>query len=113
MSRYPRTIAFGLLSIVWGSLSVQAETLRCTSINGNLNCVGSNGVSCQTVDGKRVCVSGHGDVVQSFGNGQPGRDGMDDVPLPRAWRKLLPHRWGDSDKGRTKTDPDWPTDSDD
>ena len=113
MSRCPRTIALAALSIVWGCLSVQAETLRCTSINGNLNCVGSNGVSCQTIDGKKVCVSGHGDVVQSFGNGNAGGDGMDGASPPRTWKKVVPHRWGDSDAGPTNTDPDWPTDSDD
>jgi hypothetical protein len=38
-------------------------------VNGNLNCAGSDGVACQTVNGKKTCVSGHGDVVQSFGKG--------------------------------------------
>src|SRR3984885_2960983 len=67
MSRCSRTATFAALSILWCGVSASAETLRCQSINGNLNCAGSEGVSCQTVDGRKVCVSGHGDVVQSFG----------------------------------------------
>jgi hypothetical protein len=38
-------------------------------VNGNINCAGPTGSSCQTVNGKTVCVSGHGGVVQSFGRG--------------------------------------------
>jgi hypothetical protein len=69
MSRCSRTVLLAGLWIVCCSALVSAETLRCRSVNGNLNCVGSGGVACQTVDGKTVCVSGHGDVVQSFGKG--------------------------------------------
>jgi hypothetical protein len=70
MSRCSRAATFATLSILWCGVSASAETLRCQSVNGNLNCSGSGAVSCQTVDGKKVCVSGHGDVVQSFGNGK-------------------------------------------
>jgi hypothetical protein len=81
MSRRLHTATFTALSILLIGVSASAETLRCQSVNGNLNCAGSGGVSCQTVDGKKVCVSGHGDVVQSFGNEKPdaGTDqGSDD-----------------------------------
>jgi hypothetical protein len=67
MSRCSRTTIFFALSIVWCGVSASAETMRCQSMNGNLNCSGSGAVACQTVNGKQVCVSGHGDVVQSFG----------------------------------------------
>jgi hypothetical protein len=77
MSRCSRTATFAALSILWCGVSASAETLRCQSVNGNLNCAGSGGVSCQTVDGKKVCVSGHGDVVQSFGNGKSFSDDAD------------------------------------
>jgi hypothetical protein len=62
-----RSVAFAGLSIMWCGVSASAETLRCQSVNGNLNCAGSSGASCQTIDGKTVCVSRHGDIVQSFG----------------------------------------------
>jgi hypothetical protein len=70
MSTGLRSMAFAGLSVLWCSVSAPAETLRCQSVNGNLNCAGSSGVSCQTINGRTVCVSGHGDVVQSFGNGR-------------------------------------------
>jgi hypothetical protein len=83
MSRRLHTATFTALSILLIGVSASAETLRCQSINGNLNCAGSGGVSCQTVDGKKVCVSGHGDVVQSFGSATPdsgtGQDNDDDA----------------------------------
>ena len=75
MSRPSRTAAFTVLSILLAGVSASAETLRCQSINGNVNCAGSGAVSCQTVDGKKVCVSGHGDVVQSFGGRAPADTG--------------------------------------
>jgi hypothetical protein len=74
MSRCLRTVTFAALSILWCGVSASGETLRCQSVNGNLNCAGSGGVSCQTVNGKKVCTSGHGDVVQSFGSGQSSGD---------------------------------------
>jgi len=112
MSRCSRTIAFAALSIAWGCLSAHADSLRCQSVNGNLNCVGSNGVACQTIDGKKVCVSGHGDVVQTFGNGHAGDGGMDGAPPVRPWMKDRPHRWTDMGAGPDNIDPDWPSDSD-
>ncbi|RAI58809.1 hypothetical protein [Roseicella frigidaeris] len=53
-----------------------AETLQCHSVNGNVTCSGSGGTSCQTVDGRTVCVSGKGDVVQEFGNRAPDQAGQ-------------------------------------
>lgn len=51
-----------------------ATSLRCSAVNGNVNCVGSGGVSCQTINGRTVCASGDGAVVQSFGTtGGQGR----------------------------------------
>src|ERR1700761_9582264 len=83
MSRYARTATFAAVSIIWCGVSATAETLRCQSVNGNLNCAGSGGVSCQTVNGKKVCTSGHGDIVQSFGSGKssPGDAYTDDEGL--------------------------------
>jgi hypothetical protein len=98
MSRCSRTTAFAALSILWCGVSASAETMRCQSVNGNLNCAGSGGVSCQTVDGKKVCVSGHGDVVQSFGGGKSsggddagdaGDEGVDGAPSDPAMRQRL------------------------
>lgn len=92
MSRCSIFLTCCVLSILAGGIAASAETLRCQSINGNLNCAGSGGVSCQTVNGKKVCVSGHGDVVQSFGNGSPddgaanddeGLDNTQPDPAPR------------------------------
>jgi hypothetical protein len=68
MSRRLRTVSFAVLSVLWCGVSASAETLRCQSVNGNLNCAGSGGVSCQTVNGRKVCVSNGGGVVQSFGD---------------------------------------------
>ena len=79
MSRCSRIVLFAGWSMVCCGVSASAETLRCRSVNGNLNCAGSDGVSCQTVNGKTVCVSGHGDVVQSFGNGPPSDPSGDDT----------------------------------
>lgn len=78
MLRCSRTIGFAVLSIICCGVAARADTLRCQSVNGNLNCSGSGGVSCQTVDGKKVCTSGHGDVVQTFGNGAAPDAGDDD-----------------------------------
>jgi hypothetical protein len=66
------------LWVVGCGVSAGAETLRCQSVNGNLNCAGSSGVSCQTVNGRKTCVSGHGDVLQSFGGGAPPGVSADD-----------------------------------
>jgi hypothetical protein len=96
MSRCSHVATFAALSIVWCGLSASAETLRCQSVNGNLNCAGSGGVSCQTIDGKKTCVSGHGDVVQSFGNGPSSNssddaddEGLDNAPSPPATKQRL------------------------
>nr|WP_294548292.1 hypothetical protein [uncultured Rhodopila sp.] len=78
MSRHVRAFALVGLWVVWCGASARAETLRCQSVNGNLNCAGSSGVSCQTVNGRRTCVSGHGGVVQSFGGGAPPDVSVDD-----------------------------------
>jgi hypothetical protein len=95
MSHYSRSATLAVLSILWCGVSASAETLRCQSINGNLNCAGSGGVSCQTVNGKKVCVSGHGDVVQSFGGGTSSDDsasqdksGDEDEDLPPMKQRL-------------------------
>jgi hypothetical protein len=68
MSRCSRALILAAVSLTWGGLTANAETLRCQSVNGNINCVGSQGLSCQTVNGQKVCMSGHGDIVQTFGN---------------------------------------------
>jgi len=90
-----RVLTFAALSLLWCGVSASAETLRCQSVNGNLNCAGSGGVSCQTVDGRKTCVSGHGDVVQSFGGGQAGGgvQSLDDWPSDAELDAALP-RWG-------------------
>jgi hypothetical protein len=99
MFRCSPTAIFVALAMLSSGMSASAETLRCQSVNGNLNCAGSNGVSCQTVNGKKVCVSGHGDVVQSFGNsGSSGGDvttddeGVDDWPSDPAIHQRLEQR---------------------
>ena len=70
MLRYAHGTAFALLAILACPIMASAETLRCQSVNGNVNCAGSDGVACQTINGKKTCVSGHGDVMQSFGPGK-------------------------------------------
>ncbi|MGD0104656.1 MAG: hypothetical protein ABSC06_11530 [Rhodopila sp.] len=97
MSRCSSAVFFAGLSFLLCGVSAPGETLRCQSINGNLNCAGSSGASCQTVDGKSVCVSGHGDVLQSFGNGPSpeigttgaDRQGRDSEVPDRAVRERL------------------------
>ena len=114
MSRCSPTATFAALSILWCSVSASAETLRCQSVNGNLNCAGSGGVSCQTVNGKKVCTSGHGDVVQSFSSGKSSPDdantddeGLDDtLSDPAIHQHLEQHspssRWLLLDRDGTK-----------
>jgi hypothetical protein len=95
-------VLFAGLSVLWCAGSASADSLRCQSVNGNLNCAGSSGASCQTINGKTVCISGHGDVVQTFGNAsswsQPGDNadaGMDeDTDLPAIKELLDPHGAG-------------------
>jgi hypothetical protein len=79
MSCCSRAATFAALSMLWCGLAASAETMRCQSVNGNVNCAGPGGVSCQTIDGKKVCVSGHGDVVQSFGKGTSSDSHDDDA----------------------------------
>ncbi len=73
-------------ALLCGAASARTETLRCQSVNGNLNCAGSSGTSCQTIDGRTTCVSGGGGIVQSFGNPPPDitddTDDDDDMPAP-------------------------------
>jgi hypothetical protein len=79
MSHRLRTVSFAVLSVVWCAASASAETMRCQSVNGNVNCAGSGAVSCQTVNGRKTCVSNGGDVVQSFGDHTPSRSAGDDA----------------------------------
>jgi len=69
MFRFAVAATLVMLAALSCATPAAAETLRCQSVNGNVNCAGSDGVACQTVNGKKTCVSGHGDVVQSFGKG--------------------------------------------
>lgn len=89
MSRRASAVLFVGLSVLSFAASASADTLRCQSVNGNINCAGSSGMSCQTINGKTVCVSGHGDVVQSFGKGSPP-DMRDDGADVRGWGNDLP-----------------------
>jgi hypothetical protein len=79
----------GIVALLACGVSASAETLRCQSIDGNVNCVGSHGYSCQTINGKKTCVSGKGDIVQSFGNhsSETMTDDNDlkDVPAVQRW----------------------------
>ena len=79
MPRIPLSLAAAAALLV--SLPAFAGTLRCTQINGNLNCAGSGAVSCQTVNGHTVCSNGSHDVMQSFGgaaHNDPGDDPADE-----------------------------------
>jgi len=59
-------------------LPAAAAALHCASVNGNVTCSRSDAASCQTVDGRTVCVGGNGAVTQSFG-GPPDDDTADDT----------------------------------
>ncbi len=65
MPRFPRSLA--IAAALFACAPVFAGTLRCTSLNGNLNCAGSGAVSCQSVNGHTVCSNASHDVMQSFG----------------------------------------------
>ena len=78
MPRIPLSFAAAAALLV--SLPAFAGTLRCTQINGNLNCAGSGAVSCQTVNGHTVCSNGSHDVMQSFGGAAANDGAMDDDP---------------------------------
>jgi hypothetical protein len=100
MPRIPLSLATAAAAILV-SLPAFAGTLRCTQINGNLNCAGSGAVSCQTVNGHTVCSNGSHDVVQSFGgaaNDDRGDNAMDDdpddvdaMPMPRRRHSARPY----------------------
>jgi hypothetical protein len=84
MPRIPLSLAAATALLL--SLPALAGTLRCTQLNGNLNCAGSGAVSCQTVNGRTVCSNGSRDVMQSFGgtaaNDEADDDAMDDRSTP-------------------------------
>ena len=89
MSRCSRAATFAVLSILWCGVSASAETLRCQSVNGNLNCAGSGGVSCQTVNGKtglhqrpwrRRSVLRRWQVLCRSDDGTADEEGLDDAP---------------------------------
>jgi hypothetical protein len=84
MSRCSRAVMLAGLSVLWCGVSASAETLRCRSVNGNVNCAGSGSVSCQTINGKTVCVGDRGAVMQSFGNSQGQPADMLDDPMDAA-----------------------------
>jgi hypothetical protein len=73
--RIPLSLA--AVAALMACLPAFAGTLRCTQVNGNLNCAGSGAVSCQTVNGRTVCSNGSRDVMQSFG-GAAAHDPTDD-----------------------------------
>ena len=75
--RIPLSLA--AVAALLACLPAFAGTLRCTQVNGNLNCAGSGAVSCQTVNGRTVCSNGSRDVMQSFG-GIADDNAMDDDP---------------------------------
>jgi len=75
MSRVPLSFATAAALLV--CLPAFAGTLRCTRVNGNLNCAGSGAVSCQTVNGRTICTNGDHTVVQSFGGSSADDQTMD------------------------------------
>jgi len=76
MPRIPLSFAAAAALLV--RLPAFAGTLRCTQVNGNLNCAGSGAVSCQTVNGHTVCSNASHDVMQSFGGASMDSDDADD-----------------------------------
>jgi hypothetical protein len=77
MPRFPRSLA--IAAALFACAPVFAGTLRCTSLNGNLNCAGSGAVSCQSVNGHTVCSNASHDVMQSFGGASMDDDAADDA----------------------------------
>ena len=77
MPRFPRSLA--IAAALFACAPAFAGTLRCTSLNGNLNCAGSGGVSCQSVNGHTVCSNAGHDVMQSFGGAAMDDDPGDDT----------------------------------
>src|SRR6476660_8221979 len=76
MPRFPRSLA--VAAALFACLPAFAGTLRCTSLNGNLNCAGSGAVSCQSANGHTVCSNASHDVMQSFGGASMDSDDADD-----------------------------------
>ena len=76
MPRIP--LSFAAAAALLASVPALAGTLRCTQVNGNLNCAGSGAVRCQTVNGHTVCSNGSRDVMQSFGGASADDDTADD-----------------------------------
>jgi hypothetical protein len=76
MPRFPRSLA--IAATLFTCSPAFAGTLRCTSLNGNLNCAGSGAVSCQSVNGHTVCSNAGHDVMQSFGGAAMDDDPADD-----------------------------------
>jgi hypothetical protein len=85
MPRIPRHLA--LAAALIAAFPALAGTLRCTRINGNLNCAGSGAVSCQTINGRTVCSNGGHDVMQSFGGAAANQDDADDADDPADQRE--------------------------
>lgn len=71
MPKLPHLSLLAVLAAILSLAPAMAETLRCRSVNGNITCAGSGGVSCQTVNGRTTCVGGGGAVVQQFGGTPP------------------------------------------
>jgi hypothetical protein len=76
MPRIP--ISLQIAAALLACVPALAGTLRCTQVNGNLNCAGSGAVSCQTVNGRTVCTNGSHDVMQSFSGASADDDTADD-----------------------------------
>ena len=73
----PRSVSLGGLVLLGCAVVASAGTLRCQSVDGNLNCAGSRAVGCQSVNGRTVCTSGGDDGVRSFGQAAPLGDRTD------------------------------------
>ena len=78
MTHRSPVLMLAALAALGCGLAVRAETLQCRSVNGNLTCAGSGGVSCQTVNGRTTCVGGQGAVIQSFGDDGSSSTSPDD-----------------------------------
>ena len=85
MPRIPRHLA--IAAVLIAAAPAWAGTLRCTKINGNLNCAGSGAVSCQTINRHTVCSNGGHDVMQSFGSAATDQDDADDADDPAEQRE--------------------------
>ena len=107
----PKPLRLFLLTAILATAAsgaVQAESLSCQSINGNINCAGRGAMSCQTVNGRTTCVGGNGAIVQQFGSAPrsapmlvpdeavPDDDGPDEeaIPMPRSRGRMQIERRG-------------------